>query len=175
MKNAARTRTMQRPSAFFGGRGLAASHLEAWAKGAALWLLFLISVMQPLHLAQEVHALLPASAQHHAAIHCEEAREGLCEQPSDDLSKPLDGFQHERHHMAKCAADSHISLPGVDVVKGTPSQWDSFLLDCLLVAAAPRLEVPAFPKKSRAPPLVERTPQSPSHSFPSGRAPPLEA
>lgn len=165
---------MKRSSAFLGRRGWASSHLDIWAKCASLWLLLVLAVMQPVHLTQEVHALLPASASHHVAIHCEEAREG-CAMPDDDLSKPLNGLQHERHHEAKCATDSHISLADSDFVSVAPSHWQSFLLDCVPVAGAPRLEVPAFPKKSRAPPLVEIAPQSPSQSFQSGRAPPLEA
>lgn len=175
MRNAAFSLSMKRSPSLEGARALVASHLEPLAVGAVLWLLFLMAVMQPLHLTQELHALLPASSQHHAAIHCEKDSAIGCEKPNDDLSQPLSGQQHERHHEAACATDGHLAFGHVEPISAAPQGWDVSTLDFRMPSLAPCLEVPASPKKSRAPPPREPAPHSLSFSPQSGRAPPLGA
>lgn len=168
---------MQRFHAPTGAWKLAFSHLDKLALVGALWLLFLAVWVQPSHLAQEVHALLPASSEHHVAIHCEGERERAprCEKPDDDVSKPLNGPQHERHHEAECAADSQFLSSSLEPVNIAPPAWDVVTLDFVSVSPAPRFSVPASPRKSRAPPPDEAAPQPPTLSSQSGRAPPLGA
>lgn len=172
MQSVVRNNSIKRFLSLRDTRAFVAAHLGNLAVGGVLWLFFVLTVLQPLHLAQEVHALLPASAEHHAALHCEEEGKPLCEAPQDDVSQPLSSRQHERHHEAKCSGDVLFSvhLEPVNIV--APS-WDTTLLHFVPVSLAPCLEVPASPKQSRAPPPSERTPLSLTLPSQSGRAPPI--
>lgn len=144
-----------------------------WARLSLLVLLFW-SAMAPVHLTDEVHALLPASATHHAEIHCEEQKQ--CEAPNDDLTTPLSGEQHERHHEAQCSNDGTFSYTQFDeTVHVAPTHWVVTFLECPPVPQPVSLTVPDGDLRGRAPPERECFHHQPSYPFQSGRAPPDRA
>ena len=142
-----------------------------WAQWGILMLL-LLSGMAPLHLAQEIHVLLPASAQHHADIHCEQEQDLFCEKPADDVSKPLDGKQHQRHHETQCAGDTPFFFPNAESVSGAPQNWHSVELAYGPTPLAASLEPSDDLQKGRAPPPDESPPPCPDFCSALGRAPP---
>ena len=117
---------------------------------------------------------LPASAQHHAEIHCEEERQVFCEKPKDDVSQPLSSEQHERHHEASCANDSAFLMAHWEhTLSLQPTHWHLVLLDFVPIEAPQLLAVPATPTRSRAPPDSVTLPPSPHFAFRSGLSPPI--
>jgi hypothetical protein len=148
-----------------------------WARLGIFMLLFL-SGSAPLHLAAEVHAMLPASAQHHAQIHCDPAEAGMqCNQPQDDIREPLNGADHERHHEVNCSNDgAFLWAHHQDAVSAIPAQWPTVTLEFAPFSFVWRAEFPVATQGSRGPPPTSEL-LPPTLSFPpfSGRAPPVQA
>ncbi len=141
--------------------------------GVALWLLFLTAWIQPLHLSQEIRALLPESAQTPFFTDCQTRCEPDCEKLDDGISAPLCSAQRECHRQACCIADGHFFVSGADALSAAPQPWDVASLDFVPVARSLYPEISGSPKASRAPPQNVRTPLSFRPSLRSGRAPPV--
>ncbi|WP_106381146.1 hypothetical protein [Abditibacterium utsteinense] len=149
-----------------------------WARWGIVILLFL-SGAAPLHLADEVHAALPTSASHHEQMHCETSvgeTSTPCAHPHDDVSQPLSGEHHQRHHEVKCASDgAFLWLPNPEAVSGALTQWHVFALEFVAPSAVSLPEIAATSRAIRGPPSNAAPRSNPSSSPFSGRAPPSQA
>jgi hypothetical protein len=93
---------------------------------ARLWLAvqLCVIVLAPLHLADEIHALLPASARHHTSIHQYDHVQRR------EFFRAINGKEHERHHEVKCSLDGIFAFTqSPNSEKAVPLDWYASAMD----------------------------------------------